>query len=361
MFFSGLQVRWVFGKRYLFCHHCGARPKRSIVPHLKAKHPREWLAAVDEWLRLKNTGLSYRRIMTLYTAQEGQYILSWTVIKREVKARAEAQELPVVGKPVKQVRRWGPESEPALDTTIWSFPRRGSWATHSPDYEGNWSPYVPRELIRQFSRKGDLVLDPFVGGGTTLIEAILLGRLAIGVDISPHALSHCRQRLEELRRFAEGALDLPFDLSNLDNVELRKGDARDLSFLGGESVDLICTHPPYGPAIRYTENVTEDLSRLRSSDEFLSSMAKAAAEFHRVLKPEGHCAMLVGDFRVGGKIFPLGLRLLQVFVDIAKFEPVDIIIKEQHQDSSTEFYYQKKSTLRYRLAHEYLLILRKRA
>src|SRR5207247_6527824 len=139
-----------------------------------------------------------------------------TVITREVKARAEVQELPVVGKPVKQVRRWGPESEPTLDTTIWSFPRRGSWATHSPDYEGNWSPYVPREIIRQFSRKGDLVLDPFVGGGTTLVECVLPGRRGIGVDISHQALGHIKQRLTELKDFASKTIDPPLNPSHVD-------------------------------------------------------------------------------------------------------------------------------------------------
>jgi len=31
-------------------------------------------------------------------------------------------------------------------TTVWSFPKRGNWATHSGMYRGNWSPYVPRNL-----------------------------------------------------------------------------------------------------------------------------------------------------------------------------------------------------------------------
>jgi hypothetical protein len=51
---------------------------------------------------------------------------------------------------------------------------RGAWATHKPDYRGNFAPQVPRNVILSYSNEGDLVLDPMVGGGTTLIEARLL-------------------------------------------------------------------------------------------------------------------------------------------------------------------------------------------
>lgn len=37
-------------------------------------------------------------------------------------------------------------------TTVWSFPKRGNWATHSGMYRGNWSPYVPRNLILKFTK-----------------------------------------------------------------------------------------------------------------------------------------------------------------------------------------------------------------
>ena len=65
-------------------------------------------------------------------------------------------------------------------TTVWSFPDRGSWATHSGKYRGNWSPYVPRNLILRYSKPGDWLLDQFMGGGTTLVEAKLLNRNAVG-------------------------------------------------------------------------------------------------------------------------------------------------------------------------------------
>ena len=361
MFFHRLSVQSVFGERYILCGNCGARVPRSIVPHLKGAHRAEWVAAVADWFQLRNRGQTYRRIMKDYTQQTGQYILSWTVIKREVKAFAERENKVIRGRPRDSVSSWKPEKEIKPDTTVWTFPLRGSWAVHSPDYEGNWSPYVPREIIKRFSRKGDFVLDAFVGGGTTLIECVLLGRRGLGLDISPHALAHAQQRLEELRAAASKAVDSPLDLSALDHVEVRNGDARELSFLRDDSVDLICTHPPYGPAIPYTHSVDGDLSRLKSLDAFLDGMNAVAFEFFRVLKPGGFCAILIGDHRKDGMVQPLGFRVFQIFVEKATFVPVEIIVKLQHQDTSTEFYFGKSEELPYRIAHEYLFVFRKRA
>ena len=55
-------------------------------------------------------------------------------------------------------------------TTVWSFPKRGNWATHSGMYRGNWSPYVPRNLILKFTAEHDWILDQFMGSGTTFKE-----------------------------------------------------------------------------------------------------------------------------------------------------------------------------------------------
>ncbi|MBW9222639.1 hypothetical protein KKP97_06290 [Methanothermococcus sp. SCGC AD-155-C09] len=56
-------------------------------------------------------------------------------------------------------------------TTVWSFSDRGNWATHKGNYRGNWSPYIPRNLILKYTQKGDWVLDQMMGSGTTLVEA----------------------------------------------------------------------------------------------------------------------------------------------------------------------------------------------
>ncbi|MDI3480368.1 MAG: hypothetical protein PWQ97_23 [Tepidanaerobacteraceae bacterium] len=44
-----------------------------------------------------------------------------------------------------------PENFKLETTTVWSFPDRGEWATHNGKYRGNWSPYIPRNIIMRYS------------------------------------------------------------------------------------------------------------------------------------------------------------------------------------------------------------------
>jgi DNA modification methylase len=55
-------------------------------------------------------------------------------------------------------------------------------------YPARFSPYFVRAAIEEFTRPGDLVFDPFMGGGTTLVEASVLGRKAVGIDINSLAV-----------------------------------------------------------------------------------------------------------------------------------------------------------------------------
>ncbi|MFQ6061256.1 MAG: TRM11 family SAM-dependent methyltransferase, partial [Thermoplasmata archaeon] len=130
-------------------------------------------------------------------------------------------------------------------TTVWSFPDRGDWATHIGNYRGNWSPYIPRNLILKYTKEGDLVLDQMVGSGTTLVECKLLGRNAIGVDINEDAVMVARDRLN----FKVRPLDPDFKEPR---IRTYVGDARSLDKVKDESVDLIATHPPYAGIIRYS-------------------------------------------------------------------------------------------------------------
>ena len=100
-----------------------------------------------------------------------------------------------VGQPWR-ISTFGPPKEyKPEEFTVWSFPNRGDWATHTGNYRGNWSPYIPRNLVTKYTRPGDTVLDQMCGSGTTLVECKLLGRNSIGVDINPDAIMVTRDRL----------------------------------------------------------------------------------------------------------------------------------------------------------------------
>ncbi|MDR1686177.1 MAG: methyltransferase domain-containing protein [Desulfovibrio sp.] len=241
--------------------------------------------------------------------------------------------------------KWGPENFELELKTVWSFPERGNWATHDAKYRGNWSPYIPRNIILRYSEEGDLILDQFCGGGTTLVEAKLLNRNSIGVDVNPIALERCKEKVD-------------FKHSNVGQVRIQKGDARRLDFIKDKSIDLICTHPPYADIIHYSESIAEDLSQFGIS-EFLQEMKIVAAECCRVLKNGKFCAILMGDTRKKGCVIPMSFSVMDLFVE-AGFQTKEIIIKVQHNCKATNYW--KANSIKYNfllLAHEYLFIFRK--
>jgi len=246
----------------------------------------------------------------------------------------------------KKIVKWEPDDFELEMTTHWTFPKRGDWATHDAKWRGNWSPYIPRNIMLRYSKEGDCVLDQFAGGGTTLVEAKLLNRNIIGVDVNDVALERCREKIAFTHEGADG------------KVYLKKGDARNLSFISDEHVDLICTHPPYADIIKYSEDIEEDLSRLKMAD-FLEEMNKVAKECYRVLKKDKFCAVLMGDTRQKGCMQPMSFEVMKIFEE-AGFTLKEIIIKEQHNCRATGYW--KTNSVKYNfllIAHEYLFVFRK--
>lgn len=248
------------------------------------------------------------------------------------------------------IKKWEPENFELETSTVWSFPQRGNWATHDSKWRGNWSPYIPRNIMLRYSKEGDLVLDQFAGGGTTLVEAKLLNRNIIGVDVNDVALNRCREKVDFEHAGANG------------EVSIVKGDACNLSFIEDQSIDLICTHPPYANMIKYSKDleleIPEDLSNCEIP-QFLELMKKVASESFRVLKKGKFCAVLFGDTRKNGHMIPTSFEVMQIFED-AGFKLKELIIKQQHNCRATGYW--KTSSVKYNfllIAHEYLFVFRK--
>ena len=240
---------------------------------------------------------------------------------------------------------WEPNDFELQLNTVWSFPNRGDWATHDAKYRGNWSPYIPRNLLLRYSKENDLILDQFAGGGTTLVEAKLLNRNIIGVDINPTALERCKDKCS-------------FERENCGQVYIHRGNARNLDFIPDDGIDFICTHPPYANIIQYSEDIDGDLSHCKVSD-FLEQMKKVASESYRVLKKDKFCAILMGDTRQKGHIIPMSFEVMKIFESVG-FKTKEIIIKEQHNCKATGYW--KTNSIKYNfllIAHEYLFVFKK--
>ena len=165
------------------------------------------------------------------------------------------------------------------------------------------------------------------------------------MDVNDVVLERCREKIDFEHEGANG------------KVYLKRGDARNLSFIPDEHVDLICT-PPYADIIKYSEDIEADLSRLKIAD-FLAEMKKVAGECYRVLKKDKFCAILMGDTRKKGCMVPMSFDVMKIFEE-AGFTLKELIIKEQHNCRATGYW--KTNSVKYNfllIAHEYLFVFRK--
>jgi DNA modification methylase len=208
-------------------------------------------------------------------------------------------------------------------STVWSFPRRGKWATHNSKYRGNWSPDVVRNILLRYSQAGDWIVDPMIGGGTTAVECKLLGRNIIAFDINQNAIDITNQ-----------ALEFPFVANTQTNIEF--GDARvKLTELKTETVDCILHHPPYADIIQYSDGEIEgDLSNIHDIDLFCDEMEKIAKQCFRLLKPGKFCAILIGDTRRKKMYQPMAFKVMERFLR-SGFELKEDIVKVQHNCKAT--------------------------
>lgn len=338
---------------------CGESVNRSIVPHMKKSHTDVWREWVRIFVDLRSDGFSFKKIMRLFRAKNGMLLFSWTVIDREIRSLVESGEVPYSPPPVRNVRSWEPSGFEIETTTVWDFPDRGKWAVHTGDYRGNWPPQLVRNLILKYTKPGDMILDPFMGGGTTLIEAWLLGRPSIGIDLSLLAHYTTEHRLDEMEYFARD--DDRISIKGQYRPRLIRDDATAMKNgslcegIQSESIKLMCVHPPYLNALKYTNGDSRDLSSIDDPQEFLRRLTQFAMNTTAHLASDGTCALLIGDVRRKGELIPLGNYALGAFLD-AGYELQATIIKTQHRERSSEFYTSLNGE--HLLAHEYLYIFK---
>jgi len=245
------------------------------------------------------------------------------------------------------IKKLNPENFDLECTTVWSFAHRGDWATHNSKYRGNWSPEVVRNLILRYSKEGNYLLDPMVGGGTTAIECKLLNRNLLALDINPNAIELTKKALE-------------FKCEYNPKIKVELNDSRKLDMLKNESIDFILNHPPYADIIKYSDKqIKADLSNIHDLNKFCDEMEKVAKEFYRVLKKDRYCTVLIGDTRRNKMYQPLAFKVMERFLKVG-FELKEDIIKHQHNCKATSFWVNRSKEYNFLLImHEHIFVFKK--
>lgn len=185
-------------------------------------------------------------------------------------------------------------------------------------------PALARRLVEEYTRPGDLVLDPMSGIGTVGVEAIRLGRRYVGLELEAPFVAWQRENLVAAR---EGGASGAF--------AVRQGDARELPALLGRNpslalpLDAILTSPPYADRLRHRDGPPSPLLRHLAATRpplavfgpgygvgpenlgnlpaaaYLREMEKVYAGCLAVLKPGGLLAIVIRAGRDGRRLLPL--------------------------------------------------------
>jgi len=212
-------------------------------------------------------------------------------------------------------------------------------------------------MMLRYTKKGDYVLDTFVGGGTTLIECRRLGRNGIGIELNAEV--------------AQKAKDIIEREQNRDNVitEIVVGDSKTidvkqiLAKYNIKQVQLLIMHPPYYDIIKFSKD-EEDLSNAKNIEEFLRMFGIVVDNATPYLKQGRYFVLVIGDKYSKGEWIPLGFYCMQ---EVLKREYLlkSIIVKNFEETRGKG---NQKGLWRYRalvggfyiFKHEYIMIFQKK-
>jgi len=218
-------------------------------------------------------------------------------------------------------------------------------------FAGKLAPQLVETLILKYSDDGDKILDPFVGTGTTLIEAMKHNRKCVGIDINPDLIDLTRRKLQQ------AILESRFTAKDF---TLLIGDAAEiLQNFEENDFDFILAHPPYWDLIEFS-GIEGDLSET-SLEEYLKKMNRIVGLLFKVLKPNKFCVIVVGDRRRTG-IVPIGFYIANIGM-MNGFNLWDIIINNTRFGGKQYGMYQQLKSKKYKfhlLDHDYILVFQKR-
>jgi 16S rRNA G966 N2-methylase RsmD len=208
-----------------------------------------------------------------------------------------------------------------LTDSLWVMGSRTSTNGHSLDYHGNFIPQIPNQMFRRYTREGEIVVDWFLGSGTSAIEAINLNRRLIGVELKPDLVEYVKSKLPaeaigDSIRLIEG--DSTTD-------QTRRRVMRELADMGAAKAHLAILHPPYADIIKFSD-LESDLSNRPTTDEFLDAFELVARNAYETLASGRFAVLVIGDKYADGQLVPLGFDCMRRMNDVG-FATKSIVVK----------------------------------
>jgi 16S rRNA G966 N2-methylase RsmD len=256
------------------------------------------------------------------------------------------------------LNRWR-EYDHVWTDSLWMIDARDRTGGHQLDYHGNFVPQLAIQTYLRYTKRNDVVLDLFLGSGTSAVEAVRLDRRLIGVELKADLVKAVRAKI-------------PSHLLN-DRIHILQGNStsertidrvRDtLTTIGVEYAQLLMLHPPYYDILRFSDDMA-DLSNAASLETFLTLFETAAGHGFELLEPGRFAVLVIGDKYTKGELIPLGFYCMGCMQRVG-FRAKGIVVKNITGNelgkgrNSNLWRYRALAGGYYIFKHEYVIIFQK--
>ena len=283
---------------------------------------------------------------------------------KRVKTEEQKPDLRIVKKPKTKpysdidLNNWKEYSHIKTDTW-WEFASRDNTRGHSNEYHGNYIPQIAQQLYERFTKKGDVILDMFLGSGTSAIEALNMGRRCIGVELKPEQVETVKNKFSE-KELVTGVNIICEDSASeavKDKIQAR------LDIMREKKAQFLVLHPPYDDIIKFSDR-KEDLSNCATTEEFYELFAKVAKNGYDMLEKGRFAALIIGDKYSNSEIVPLGADCANKMREIG-FKMKAVIVKNMEGNERAKgktanlWRYRALNGGFYIFKHEYIYVFQK--
>lgn len=252
------------------------------------------------------------------------------------------------------MNNWKDYTDISTDS-LWIINKRDSSGSHKGDYHGNFVPQIPNQLLKRYTKKGDWILDPFVGSGTSLIECQKLNRNGIGIDIDGEILKIAKERtLSEKGNSKFEFIEGDSAIYNLD---------KDMKEKKIENFQFIIYHPPYWDIIKFNDK-KGNLANAKELNDFIEMFNNVVDNTTKYLEKNRYLAIVIGDIYKKSQWIPLNTYLNMLMLKKG-FILKSIVVKNMEGNRGK---INQQAIWRYRalaggfyiFKHEYILIFKKK-
>lgn len=204
---------------------------------------------------------------------------------------------------------------------------------------------LPKKCIELFTHKGELILDPFSGIGTTLIAAKDCGRNAVGFDLNNEYVEYSKKRIKESQ------LEINFGKEETEQIAINDDAINIKNYIEKNTVALTVTSPPYANMLNHKRlnksirgdlrengyykkiqqysNNPRDLGTMKPK-EYAFELAKIYQKILPLLKPKAHCIININDLWENNHRYPTHCYVIEALENVG-YELRNIIIWDKRK------------------------------